>query len=162
MSSEAHVSIRTIHHFEDEPELVRWIPGSLLNLYWRRHPEWVANDGRYLEQDPQLTTFELNIGARRWQIEYRLYHDPEEFEEKLKEHAKPGDVALIDLMDAKQLPVGRKAFEIATAMLGEASVYFFTAFPKDMPADMKTDRVLPKPIDVTELVGLLAEKLAIE
>ena len=30
--------VRTIHHFEDEPEKMCWIPGTLLNAYWADHP----------------------------------------------------------------------------------------------------------------------------
>lgn len=158
------MNVRTIHHFEDEPELVHWVPGTLLNLYWRRHPDWIVEDGRFNDEDDRLTTFELHVDSSDWKVEYRLYQSPSEFAETFDEHAKPGDVVLVDLFDASmRVPLGVDVYKAAIGALGESAIYFLTAFPQRVQEFLSVPeaQVLAKPIDAKELTNLLFQKLAI-
>lgn len=155
--------VRTIHHFEDEPELVRWIPGTLLNLYWRRNPHWIEDEGRFEERDDHLTTFQLNVNGTVWSIEYRVYTDVAAFEARFDEHAKEHDVALIDLMNAGQELPGLEVYQKAIQRLGKPAVYFLTAFPGEVKKRglLPDEYVLPKPVDVAEVASLLMRKLGV-
>ncbi len=157
------MNVRTIHHFDDEPELVKWIPGSLLNLYWSRHPDWVTEEGQFIEHDDHLTTFELNVVGTSWLIEYRLYRDVAVFDEVFPNQAKERDVALVDLMDASQQLPGLDVYRKAAERLGKLAVYFLTAFPGEVKRRrlLEDEYVLPKPVDVAELASLLFRKLDI-
>lgn len=153
--------VRTIHHFEDEPELVKWIPGALLNSYWKQHPEWIVNEGNFAEQDDRLTSFELHVNTMAWKIEYRLYTDLDDFNARF--HGVLADIALIDLMNAGEFP-GLEVYEKAAAVLGTSAVYFLTAFPGVVKArgQFLDEFVLSKPVDVADLAALLIRKLGVQ
>ncbi len=155
------MNVRSIHHFEDEPEFIKWIPGALLNLYWRLHPEWIVDQANFQEEDEHLTSFELKVNGTPWKIQYRFYTDVAEF--KAKFEASDKDVALIDLMNAGQFP-GLEVYEMASEALGQPSVYFLTAFPGEVQTrnPLPAEFVLSKPVDVAELVALLVRKLDVQ
>lgn len=88
----------TIHHYEDEPELLRWIPSVLLNRFWSRFPDWIRNEGNFAEHDDNRTTFELTLNGQTHLIEYRLYNGVKEFERHFTK-LRAQDVALIDVME---------------------------------------------------------------
>ena len=155
------MNVRTIHHFEDEPELVKWIPGTLLNLYWRDHPDWITHEGNFVEHDERLTTFQLNPNGTLWTLRYQIYTDQHEFRGNFK--GEPSDIVLVDLMNAGATP-GFQVYQEAVQALGPAYVYFLTAFPGEVKAQYNTlsdDYVLSKPVDVPDLTRLLIRKLAI-
>lgn len=155
--------VRTIHHFEDEPELVRFIPGSLLNHFWRRHPEWIVEEGRFQElEDGRLTTFDLEVRGTPCTVAYRIYPTIQAFESDFFRYAKVGDIALVDLMDAVQQPAGLHVYKRAVKILGEGAVYFLTAFPGQARRAGNKIQVLVKPVEVTELTRILADGLAIQ
>lgn len=155
------MNLRSIHHFEDEPEFVKWIPGALLNYYWRHHPSWIENEASFTEEDEHLTSFSLRVNGTEWRIQYRLYTDLEDFNTRFK--GEQNDVALIDLMNAGEYP-GVEVYQTAIAALGSESVYFLTAFPGAVKekVQLSDDYVFPKPVDVAELVSLLIRKLAVQ
>lgn len=155
---------RTIHHFEDEPELVRWIPSALLNRYWLNHPEWIVDEGKYAEDDEQLvTTFELAPSGKRCVITYRLYRTFADFDERFTTAVQADDVALVDLMGAASArePIGLRVYEAAVAALGSESVFFLTAFPRELTTFIEDARVITKPPDASQLIDLLVEKLRV-
>lgn len=149
--------IHTIHHYEDEPALLRWIPGVLFNRFWSRFPSWIRNDGNY-QEDVGLTSFELHVNGDTHLVEYRLYNGEAEF----KNMFKPGqsDVALIDVMDNGR-PLGLQVYTEVVKTLHAEAVYLLTSFPDKVNLNVPSGHILPKPIDVTELAELLIDRLAI-
>lgn len=151
----------TIHHYEDEPELLKWIPGVLFNSYCLHYHDCVKDGGNYREHEDETrsTTFELTVDGQRHLVEYRVYNGIDEFREQFR--PAPGDLALIDLMEGGVEPVGREAYQMAVDALGpDAPVYVLTAFA-GAADDVPKERVLSKPIDDIALVDILVAGLAI-
>jgi hypothetical protein len=159
------MTLRSIHHFEDEPELVRWIPGVLLKRYWLDNPDWTVDGGNYEEaEDEVLIRFRLR-SVQPATIEYRVYRTEEEFRSQFDRRAKPGDVVLLDIMsespvDGSQVPFGLAAYDLAVQAVGEKNVCFLTAFPQQLVR--KGVRVVEKPPDADALITLIVSILRIE
>lgn len=149
--------VHTIHHFEDEPELLRWIPGVLFNRYWSRFQDWVLNEGNFQEHEG-ATTFELQVGGDVHVVEYRVYTSLAEFEQNFR--PKTQDVALIDVMASGE-PRGLDVYQKVIQTLDADAVYLVTSFPSAVTITVSPRHILPKPLDVTELADLLIDRLAI-
>lgn len=147
----------TIHHFEDEPELLRWIPSVLFNRYWSRFHDWVRNEGNFQEQEGS-STFELHVGGEVHIVEYRVYTSLSEFEQNFRPKAQ--DVALIDVMESGE-PRGLDVYQRVIKTLDADAVYLVTSFPNTVTIPIPPRHILPKPLDVTELADLLIDRLAI-
>jgi hypothetical protein len=158
MSTNAVIT-HTIHHYEDEPEMLRWVPGVLLNRYWSRFPQWIADEGRYKDHPDGRTTFELHVNGSVHEIEYRIYKDLSEFNRDF--HGKHSDVALIDVMDKGNQPLGLQVYQTVIGVLDKSSVFLLTSFPSLVNIEVLDGHVLSKPIDATELADHLMSTLRI-
>ncbi len=160
-------NVRRIHHFDDEPELIRWIPSTLYLRYRRRHRDWIRQPEFTESQDGTVTTFTLHPTGVPWRIEYRFYRKTEEFDEIFPQLAVAGDFAFMDLMgftpERRMVPQGRSRYEVAAGVLGKQSVYFMTAFPQDeaLKADIDERYLIHKPPDAQAVVDLIIEKLQV-
>ena len=161
---------RTIHHFEDEPELVQWIPGALLNRYWLEHPDWVRDNGEFHEDDEhQIVTFVVHpSNDEAVMIEYRVYRTRAEFD-LFGEIARADDIVLVDIMgespeDGTFEPYGLQVAALAERTVGRGSVFFLTAFPHRLLRDAELDaaRIIAKPPDADALMSLLVTHLALD
>jgi hypothetical protein len=154
--------IHTIHHYEDQPELLRWIPGNLFNRFWSLHPDWIKGGGSFQEKQKWLTTFALLVDGQEHVIEYRLYKSFQNFEDYFSGAAKSGDIALADVMDKDAQPRGLEVYRRMVETLGSsAAVYLLTAFPKEVKISVPVGHILPKPVDASMVAELLFDKLAI-
>lgn len=154
-------NVHTIHHYEDEPELLRWIPGVLFNRFWSRFPQWVQDEGAYEEHDETRTTFALEQDATKHVIEYRLYKRLDDFNRQFAENAKVADVALIDVMDKGNRPNGLAVYRDVVKKLRPQNVYLLTSFPSTVTISVPEGHILAKPVDATTLADLLIECLGI-
>ena len=151
---------RTIHHFEDEPEEVRWIAGALLNRFWLNHPDWIVEGGHFKEVDyPKSASFCLKIGSARedYVITHRLYSTSQEFQ-RAGANLKGTDIVILDLLTGdRQLP-GLTLYGHAVAKLGAERVYVLTALPQRAIAHgVPADHVFVKPVDPTTLINTIVE-----
>ena len=73
----------TIHHFEDEPETMHWLPGALLNRYIVEKPEWIKEGGSYSEKDDESeVNFQLNPPSGKINIKYKVYNEKKTFKKE--------------------------------------------------------------------------------
>lgn len=158
--------VRTIHHFDDQPEFVRWICGALRNRYGMTSPEWLVPGG-IDDTDEWESRFDLQIGSKTWTIAHRLYGTPEQFRAEFPGRARTGDVALIDLMVGGEENTtefaGAALYSEAIERLGADSVYFLTAYPRYLESlpEYRHAQVIIKPPDVTKLVGSIIAHLTL-
>jgi hypothetical protein len=153
--------IHTIHHYEDQPEMLRWIPSTLLNQFWMQHPEWIQGEG-YFTDGQELTTFKLFVDGEEHLIEFRRYQNLQYFNDEFPKNAKPGDIALVDLMENGTDPRGMEAYRwIVEALGSDDAVYLLTAFPKEVTISVPAGHILSKPVHAVTLANLLIAKLAI-
>jgi hypothetical protein len=154
--------IKTIHHFEDEPELLHWIPGTLLNRYQSVRPRWVSDGGQFKE-DEGVTSFVIDPGTGQYTVRYRVYERAEEFRKACDEDViVPGDVVLLDVMDSNLIPAGFELHACAAQKVSYTNAFFLTAFPlvainHQIPEAM----VISKPPDMNALIDLLVERLGL-
>ena len=91
---------RRIHHFEDEPDTMSWVPDALLNYYWAECPGWIEGDASYqVDPEGRFVRFILNPkpGAPVV-IEYRVYATRGEFDAYFYQLVQGEDVLLLDVM----------------------------------------------------------------
>jgi hypothetical protein len=151
----------TIHHYEDQPELIRWIPGGLLNRFCTLHPEWIRDEGAF-EESEKVTTFKLFVDGEEHVVEYRIYQSLETFKTDFEGMGRPGDIALADLMNKDAQPVGKEVYFFMTERLGSPdAVYVLTAFPDQVTFGVSASHIVPKPVNARALADLLIGKLAI-
>jgi len=153
----------TIHHFEDEPEHVRWIAGTLLNRYWLSHAEWVKEEGRFDEADkPKSSWFELEVGPDVYRILHRLYETPEEFRSSAR-GIQRNDIVLLDLSMGRHAEMpGLALYKLAVQRVGVKRAYVLSAFAHVALADgVPADQVIQKPPDPTLLINVIMDRLAI-
>jgi len=159
--------VRRIHHFEDEPQYVDWIPTCLFNRYMLEHPEWFG-DGAHCERRPKdrCVAFTLSELSPPVTIEYRSYVDRDEFRERFPKLCLVGDILLLDVYVRSSRGLRADglmdAYEIARKKIGEdGSIYFMTAYPsilsEKLPAEAHMGKTFPKPTDANEIVDLLVK-----
>ena len=162
-------NIRRIHHFDDEPELIRWIPNTLYRRYRRHYRDWIVAPD-FSESDNGTTTrFMLHPHGPNgvsWQLEYRFYRTTEDFDTNFRRLADVGDFALMDLMifnsDRQMVPHGRTRFDKAREVLGEDHVYFLTAYPLELKPSIDDRYLIYKPPNAQRIVDLLIRNLRFE
>ncbi len=152
----------TIHHFEDEPELVEWLPGLMLDRIWMDHPEWIRDNGRYSE-DPSagIAEFALVTSGEELVIRHRVYSTKLSFDRDC--HPQRGDLVLVDVMtiakDGALTPEGLSLFQTAKGVVGLDGVYFITAYPGRIPVEvlreLHPEHVVSKPVDASALCDQL-------
>ena len=165
--------IRRIHHLEDEPEGLRWIPGTLLNYYWLNHPQWVRDEGEFSEEEEgQLISFALYAGSERVKVEYRIYRNKTEFERNFLTFAQKGDFVLLDVLtedpNGGLVPDGLDVFPLAEKAVGSAAIYYLSAYTNKVLSDPRMQNALPeghlllKPVDANAVVQILVKHFRLE
>lgn len=157
--------VRRVHHFDDEPELIRWIPNTLYRRYRRHHRDWIVAPN--FEERDDRTTFTLHPHGpetQPWKIEYRFYSTTKDFDEHFEEQSQRGDFALMDLMvfnaERQMVPEGQSRFEKARAALGKERVYFLTAYPLELKQATPDEAYLIfKPPNAQRIVDLIIDNL---
>jgi hypothetical protein len=159
----------TIHHFEDQPENMSWIPGTLLNAYWAAHPEWIKGDGNYqAKEDGSIVSFQLHPTLdESVTIRYRVYDSKGVFED-LYEPLR-GDIVLLDVMREQPTggfePEGLDQLRDLLKRDEGVAIYVVTAYPGKIPKEMYerlNRRVFTKPMDIDAFIAELISTLKVE
>jgi hypothetical protein len=157
------MNVKTIHHFEDQPEEMRWLASVLLNRYWLHHSSWIVNEGEYTESDePKQSSFKLRIGSETFVIRHRLYATTEEFMAALST-ILDGDVVLVDLSRGSRTDLpGLALYDKVVANRGADGVYVLTAWSDLARAhDIPADHIVVKPPDPATLVTMIVDRFRI-
>lgn|GEM_PF-3537398 len=165
--------VRRIHHLEDEPEGLRWIPGALLNHYWLNQPHWIREEGNFSEEDDgNLISFVLYVGPEPVRLEYRIYRNKAEFESKFPLFAQQGDFVLLDVLTEDPhgglVPDGLDVFSLAEKAVGSPAIYYLSAYPRKVLSDSRIQNALPeghlllKPVDANAVVQVLVRHFRLE
>jgi hypothetical protein len=169
------MTTRRIHHFEDEPYTMSWVPEAVLNSYWTEHPDWIQDDASYcVEPDGRSVRFVLHPKpGEPVAIEYRVYATKEEFAADFDRLARTGDVLLLDVMtidpNGRINPSGLDLLEKARLKLSLESIYFVTGYPRELFSNssqaalrrLPQGHILAKPVDAGALVHELVKKMDI-
>lgn len=161
--------VRTIHHLEDEPEAVLWIPKLLRNYYWLTHRGWVRPEQISVD-DPDggiyVATFKLYPAEPGITIRHRIYRTGDLFRSQCQ--PVDGDIILLDVM--KQKPNGDFIAE-GLPLLDQfenrkgVTVFVVTGYPLRIPDELRNrlkERLVVKPMDMVSFTRQLANRLGIE
>jgi hypothetical protein len=157
------MTVKAIHHFEDQPEEMRWLASVLLNRYWLHHSEWIVNDGSFQESDyPKQSSFKLRLGSETITILHRLYESAEDFMAALDSIAR-GDVVLLDVSRGSRTDLpGLLLYDAVVKIHDQEDVFVLTAWP-DLARGhgIRSDHIIVKPPDPATLITMIVERFAI-
>jgi len=152
-----------IHHLEDQPELMSWIPGSLLNWVLVDRPEWT--DGADLVEDEEGNVcFRIAPNGDGCDVVYRVYESAELFQSRFPKTATAGDLVLLDVMvdsvEGGVRPHDPTVYECAIRAVGAAAVWVITAYRQGIPPQLTQQlsghNILDKPVDVGTFIQRVA------
>ena len=160
----------TIHHFEDEPESVRWILGTLLNTLWLKHPDGDFGDGAiHVSPDRKEHSFVFRRAqdSSSIQVRHLSYERLEVFQQQFPEEVKPHDLVLLDLMsispEGHPVVHGVDSYMVAVKRILQNRILFLTSYASDIPDDIREHlepkQIWHKPVNLTAffetLIGFL-------
>ena len=157
--------VRTVHHLDDEPEFVKWIPQFLRDRIYLTHRSWSVSE---VVPGDHTATFEISGPEGGTRVDYRIYTTLDAFLTDFVPAAAKDDFVFLDAMIDDQgqelLPEGAKAYPVAAEHVGEDRAWFVTAFPFELlnlGGKVRRDRILTKPVDGTALANRLMQWLGI-
>jgi len=159
----------TIYHFDDEAELVSWVPDALFMRFEEEHPEWI--DGEPTEEPLEThlkVEFVLRSPGGSVRVRYLLYSDAAAFETEVQ--LGPEDLVVLDLMgpgpDGNLEEKGLTLLDHAIQKgVQRDRIYLLTAYPHTLEKTLndRVDRkqILVKPPDAEGLIRELVGKMKI-
>jgi hypothetical protein len=160
-----------IHHFEDEPENVVWIPKVLRNYYDRTHPDWIVPRPIEIDDstddDHYIATFFLRPtdATNETAIQYHVYRTKELFRDC---SPAEGDLIILDIMnqnpDGDFTPDGLELLERFERLEG-ITVLILTGYPHRIPEEKRNmlgERLIVKPPAVDSFIEKVANTLEVD
>jgi hypothetical protein len=160
--------IVTIHHFDDEPDTVDWIPDSLFNYYRLTHPSWTALSNFKSPEDEAAEQVSWSFSLSSPQpviVKYHIYRRPKVFNENFRPESE--DIAFLDVItemdDGTLEPTGLDFYELACKKLSPERVYILSGFPgtiREKLHRLPIDHLIIKPPDASDIISILVERLS--
>lgn len=159
----------SIYHFDDEPEIVEWIPELLRNYYRKRNPSWMRGAPTVVtEADVYRYSFSIDAPKGSVDIRYLLYGNAAT-EAKFRQlfHPQKDDILILDLYHETRgglLEAGIAHYQAARGLLAPQRIYILTGYPdraKPILIDQSllAENLFSKPPSTGAFIAELARKL---
>ena len=155
-----------VHHVDDEPDHIRWIPGAIMNRLLLTGMGSVDTNSFYESENE--TSFVINTIASEVRLRYMFHVELAALKRALKASVAHRQVLIADLMlpsaDGRFANDGLDALRLVGRAIPRARRFVLTAYPKAITRQVRRlvtpQSVFRKPVDVTVFVDAIIQSLA--
>jgi hypothetical protein len=159
-----------IHHLDDEPTAVEFMPEQIRLGAFIEHPKFDCSPWD-LEWDEKIlqASFDMPTPVGQRLIRYRIYPDIRSFGEAIRWLIQPSDIVILDVMIMDEsgtfLNAGIEALELVSKRVTTENIFILTGYREGIPERARgllpQNNVFDKPFGVRDLVASIVKRLGV-
>ncbi|MEO5335939.1 MAG: hypothetical protein H7841_03450 [Magnetospirillum sp. WYHS-4] len=153
-------------HYEDEPEVVSWIPAALYDHYCAEDPSLLDDDDALREADDDLSAdLTLERYGQKIRIGYRILEKTENFTMEVEKLDGAPALIILDLFRQTENGMEPVGINVLQGIKDRPThqIFFLTAYPQDLPdvvvQEIKSDNIFHKPVNIVSFVARIANSI---